>query len=78
MVTVDLGGDLRRQIEAKQVVCFVGAGVSVASSDGAGCALRAPALSAQPRARRYGAGRTSLRTMSAMNTVASTPYAVTA
>ena len=27
MVTVDLAGDLRRQIAAKQVVCFVGAGV---------------------------------------------------
>src|SRR5205807_9813578 len=32
MVTVDLAGDLRRQIAAKQVVCFVGAGVSVASA----------------------------------------------
>jgi hypothetical protein len=34
MVTVDLAGDLRRQIAAKQVVCFVGAGVSVASTGG--------------------------------------------
>ncbi len=32
MVTVDLAGDLRQQIAAKQVVCFVGAGVSVAST----------------------------------------------
>jgi hypothetical protein len=32
MVTVDLAGDLRRQIAAKQVVCFVGAGVSAASA----------------------------------------------
>jgi hypothetical protein len=31
VVTVDIGADLRRQIAAKQVVCFVGAGVSAAS-----------------------------------------------